>query len=335
VPGFRRSAALSRKPFARRWAQYSEAVSIRERLRAIRRDRALAGRPLDPLAALDDALPDRDWTVLPEGTREFRFPAPSGALAATELGDPQRPRVVLVPGATGSKEDFVLLAPLLAAGGYFVQSYDLAGQYESASAGPPEGTPFTYELFVADLVAFLEAGSTPAHVLGYSFAGIVAELALVQRPELFATLTLLGAPPKPGQVFHHVRVIGLLSRVTSAHTIATLIIWGIVSNQNRVPPGRLALVRMRFDYTSRRSVDDIVHLMKHVPDLRHQLRRSPTPMLCAVGHHDLWPEELHRDFAGRIGAELRVYRSGHSPCETTPHQLARDLLELYARSSKR
>ncbi len=318
-------------------------MSIRERRRDGRRDDGrparpagrLADRVADPLAALDRALPDRDWTVLPEGTREFRFPAPSGSLASTELGVPGQPRVVLVPGATGSKEDFILLAPLLADAGYFVQSYDLAGQYESAAAGPSEDIPFGYDLFVADMVAFLEAGTTPAHVLGYSFAGIVAELALAQRPELFGSLALLGAPPTPGQTFRNVRVIGALSRVVSARTIATLLIWGLKRNLNRAPPCRVALVRMRFDYTSRRSIDDIVRLMMHSPDLLPVLARSAIPKLIAVGHHDLWPEALHRDFAERIGAELRVYRSGHSPCETTPHQLARDLLALYVAGAKR
>lgn len=306
-------------------------MSIRERRRASRQDDGQA----DPFAALDRALPDRDWTALPEGTRVFRFSAPSGSLAALAWGNPARPRVVLVPGATGSKEDFALLAPLLADAGYFVESYDLAGQYQSAAAGPPDGYPFGYELFVADLIAFLEAGATPAHVLGYSFAGIVAQLALAKRPELFATLALLGAPPRPGQTFRGVRWIGPLSYLASARTIVALIIWGIVTNKNRVPPGRLALVRMRFDYTSRRSIDDIVGLMKHAPDLRDVLAESTIPMLIAVGHHDLWRPALHRELADRIGAELRVYSSGHSPCETTPHQLARDLLALYARGAKR
>ena len=283
------------------------------------------------LVALDRALEDRDWTVFPPGTRAFGFAAPSGMLASIAMGDPMHPRAVLLPGATGSKEDFVLLAPLLVEAGYYVESYDLAGQYESAAAGPPEHAVYDYALFVADLIAFLEAGPAPAHVLGYSFAGSVAQLALAERPELFATLTLLGAPPQPGQAFRGVRWIGPLSRVLTAHQIAALIIWGIVANLNAAPPGRLALVRMRFRYTSRRSVDDIVRLMKRTPDLRAVLAESGIPILVAVGSGDLWPPRLHRDLADRIGAELRVYRTGHSPCETTPHQLARDMLALYAR----
>lgn len=290
----------------------------------------------DPVAAgLDRALEDRDWTALPPGTRAFGFPAPSGTLAAIALGDPTHPRAVLLPGATGSKEDFVLLAPLLAGAGYHVESYDLAGQYQSAAAGPAQHGSYDYALFVADLIAFLEAGPAPAHVLGYSFAGIVAQLALAERPDLFATLTLLGAPPQPGQALRGVRWIGPLSFLFTAHRIAALVIWGIASNLNTVPPGRLALVQMRFRYTSRRSIDDIVRLMKHTPDVRAVLAKSGIPILVAVGGSDLWRPRLQRDLADRIGAELRVYGTGHSPCETTPNQLARDMLALYGRGLSR
>ncbi|MDY7527100.1 MULTISPECIES: alpha/beta hydrolase [unclassified Cryobacterium] len=309
-------------------------MSIRERRRGVHRPAGVIESDArdDPAAALDLSLPDRDWTGLPPGARAFRFEAPSGSLAALAWGEPGHPRVVLVPGATGSKEDFVLLAPLLAGAGYFVESYDLAGQYGSAGAGPGAGQGYDYRLFTADLVAVLDAGATPAHVLGYSFAGIVAEIALATHPELFASLVLLGAPPLAGQAFRGVRWIGPLSWLLPAHTIASLMVWGLVTNRNHAPPGRLHLVRLRFEDTIRRSVDEIMELMKNAPDLRADLARSRVPLLVAVGERDLWPLELHRAFAGRIGAQLRVYRTGHSPCETTPHQLARDLLALYARS---
>jgi hypothetical protein len=64
---------------------------------------------------LNAAIPDRDCTVLPEGAKSWRLQAPSGSIAVMSLGNPSRPRVLLLPGATGSKEDFVLLAPLIAA----------------------------------------------------------------------------------------------------------------------------------------------------------------------------------------------------------------------------
>lgn len=281
-------------------------------------------------ARRDREVPDIDWSRLPVGSVVTRWSAPSGSLAVVSLGDPVHPRVVLVPGITGSKEDFNLMMPELVAAGFYVQSYDLAGQYESADAGPRAGDSYDYALFSTDLVAFLEQGE-PAHLLGYSFAGIIAQLVLVSRPELVDSLVLLTTPPDTGQAFRSVRWIGPLSDLASARIAAGLMIWGIKTNKNRVRPGRLAFVRARFALTKRASVDDAIRLMRHVPDLRDEIAALNVPKLVAVGTHDLWPLRRHRRFAERIGARLVVYRTGHSPCETAPHQLSADLLALYAR----
>jgi pimeloyl-ACP methyl ester carboxylesterase len=293
---------------------------------------------VDEAAERDLALPDIDWTLLPAGARSSRFAAPSGELAVVEAGVVGNPRVVLVPGVTGSKEDFALMLPLLAEAGFHVLSYDMAGQYESAAAGPenlvPPRSRYDHDLFVDDLLAILDSAPAAAHVLGYSFAGTVAQIALARRPELFASLTLLSAPPLPGQGFRGVKRIGWISGLTTGRVGAALMIWGVERNFVHVPPGRLAFVRHRFRFTRRRSVANIISLMKRAPDLTEMLIASPIPKLVAVGEHDLWPLALHRDFASDIGATIAVYRTGHSPCETSPHQLVRDLLALYERATE-
>ena len=245
-------------------------------------------------ARLDAQLVPVDWSQPDPRATPFRFDAPSGSLAAWSMGDPVNPRVVLVPGATGSKEDFVLLAPPLVDAGYFVQSFDLAGQFESASAGPsPRSGHWDYPLFLDDLVAFLEAGE-PAHVLGYSFAGILAQLVLASRRDLILSLTLLTAPPLTGNVFRGVKIVGPFARFASP----------------RVGAG----------------------LMMHTPDVTAEVAAAGVPLLIATGHHDLWPVRLHAEYADRIGAELAVYRTGHSPCETTPNQLALDMIATFRRA---
>ncbi len=221
------------------------------------------------------------------------------------------------------------MLPLLAQAGFHVLSYDMAGQYESASAGPAAGH-YDHDLFVADLLALLRSAATPVHVLGYSFAGTVAQLTLTRSPELFASLTLLSCPPEPGQAFRGVKRIGPITRLTTGRIGAALMIWGLHRNVTRVPPGRQAFVEHRLRFTKRSSVNDIIMLMKHTPDLRATLHDWPHPKLIAVGEHDLWPTALHRDFAERIAARFVSYPTGHSPCETTPHQLVDDLLDLYA-----
>jgi len=286
---------------------------------------------------LDAALPDRDWTVLPSGAVRSDFSAPSGPLAMVSLGDPSHPRIVLVPGVTGSKEDFTLMLPTLAEAGFYVQSYDLAGQYESFAAGPenlvPPRADYDYDLFVDDLIAVLEAGSGPVHVLGYSFAGVVAQLGYLRRPELYASLALLSCPPEPGQAFRGVSRVGRISSLTSPRIAAALMVWGLHRNVTHVPPGRQAFVEHRFGLTRMSAVDAIFGLMMRSPDSRSVIAAADIPKLVAVGEHDLWPLELHATFAEQIGARIAVYRTGHSPCETTPHQFSRDLLELYRRQS--
>ncbi|CAN5278462.1 alpha/beta hydrolase [soil metagenome] len=288
-------------------------------------------------AALDAALPDFDWSVPPTGAIRGSFDAPSGRLATIALGDPTGAPVLLVPGVTGSKEDFALMLPLIASAGYYAVAFDMAGQYESADAGPenlnPPARHYDYELFVGDFVAVLESLGAPAHVLGYSFAGTVAQIVLARRPELFASLTLLSAPPEPGQSFRGMSGFGPLSGFAPGSVGASFMIWGNKLNYTKVPPGRLKFVRERLKVTRIASVNDIISLMKRAPDVRTEVAASAIPKLVAVGAHDLWPLGLHKRFADQIEADFAIYQTGHSPCETTPHQLVRDLLALYARAA--
>lgn len=288
-------------------------------------------------ARLDETIPDIDWTIPPEGAVRGFIDAPSGRIATLSIGESSAPRIVLVPGVTGSKEDFNLMLPLLAAAGYRVESYDMAGQYESHAAGPENLDPpqrrYSHELFVADLISVLESGGEPAHVLGYSFAGTVAQLAFTSRPELFASLALLSCPPQPGQGFRGVKRLGRFTDFATGRIGAALMIWGVRRNFTHVPPKRLEFVRQRFVLTRRKSVADIIRLMKRAPDARGHLAAADLPKLVAVGEHDLWPLELHSEFAESIGAAIAVYRTGHSPCETVPHELVHDLLSLYERAA--
>ncbi|UUL75174.1 alpha/beta hydrolase [Pseudarthrobacter sp. Fe7] len=292
---------------------------------------------VDAAALLDADLGDVDWSIPPPGSEQFTINVPSGSLAAMALGNPADPCVLLVPGATGSKEDFSLMMPDLAAAGYYALTYDLAGQYQSAAAGPENLVPprkhYDYQLFVDDFLAVLEITATPAHVVAYSFAGIIAQIAYIQRPGLFRSITFLGCPPEPGQSFKGVSRIGRFSTWVNGRAGAALLIWGIRSGRvAHVPPGRQRFVNYRFRFTRRAAVRDIYTLMQNVPDLRDALAQAPLPKFVAVGEHDLWPLQLHRLFAQAIRARIGVYRGGHSPCETSPHEFSRDLLALYGKA---
>jgi len=286
--------------------------------------------------ALDDAIGPTAWDTPPPGVEAIRYRVPSGELAGLAAGDPSHPRIVLVPGATGSKEDFILMIPLLARAGFRVEAIDLAGQYESAEAGPerldPPRARYDLELFVDDVVAVLQAGRTPAHLLGYSFAGIVAQVVAVRAPELVASLTLLTVPPVSGHVFRKATGYrgGLMvaSFVVGARGAAGILAWGIRTNKNRVDEQRYGFVMERLEVTRYSSVIDMFRLMSRAPDLADRVRALPIPKLVAFGAHDLWSSRAHRRFVDRIGAEAAEYATGHSPCETAPHQLVRDMVRM-------
>lgn len=143
------------------------------------------------------------------------------------------------------------MMPLLAQAGYRVLSYDLAGQYESADAGPERLVParvrFDYALFVDD------------------------------------------RPPEPGQAFRGVPVLGALGSHVSGRLQAALVLMAISRNIKHVPPSRLRFVRHRFTRTRRKAVYDVFDLMKHSPDLRSAVRRARVSKLVAAGEHDVWP----------------------------------------------
>jgi pimeloyl-ACP methyl ester carboxylesterase len=286
---------------------------------------------MDDPATKDAALTDIDWSALPAGAAKGSFAAPSGTLATLSMGDEHNPWVVLVPGVTGSKEDFGLMLPLLASAGYYALSFDMAGQYESGEAGPASGH-FTYDLFAADLAAVLESAPQPAHVVGYSFAGIVAQVTLSLRPELFASLTLLSTPPLSGQGLRGIKRLGRASRFMPAPVGAAIMYWAIRYNAAKVPHTRHEFVLRRLTLTNQYAVNDIIGLIKRTPDLRATLRDWPRPKLVAVGERDLFPSELQAALASDIGADFIVYPTGHSPCETMPHQLTADLVALYSRN---
>src|SRR3954464_3935010 len=133
---------------------------------------------------------------LPAEAHRERLPVATGDLAALVAEPPQdvplRASVLLVPGYTGSKEDFLPILGPLARAGHRAVAIDLRGQHESG--GPEDAAAYTIDALAKDVAAVLAGLRAPVHLVGHSFGGLVCRRVVLDgaRPR---TLTLLGSGP--------------------------------------------------------------------------------------------------------------------------------------------
>lgn len=140
---------------------------------------------------------------LPENVSARRLETDRGSFAvldaAPDRDAPARGTALLVPGFTGSKEDFLnLLVPLTAAG-FRAVCVDGRGQYESG--GPSGEEAYAQRELAADVIAQRDAlaaayGAERVHVLGHSMGGHVVRAAvLATGAGPWASLTLMSSGP--------------------------------------------------------------------------------------------------------------------------------------------
>jgi len=141
---------------------------------------------------------------LPKCARPASISTPRGTFAAHIAQPPKRTALrgvaLLVPGFTGSKEDFIGILEPLANRGYRTVALDPRGHYETP--GPPDEASYAIEELGADLVELIVAiaptdgPSRQVHVVGHSLGGVMARYAAQDRPDLFRSLTLLCSGPR-------------------------------------------------------------------------------------------------------------------------------------------
>jgi len=132
---------------------------------------------------------------LPEGTRRTTIETVRGGFAALDAmpaaGPCELGTALLVPGYTGSKEDFIAILGELAAAGRRVIAIDLRGQYQTG--GPDDPAAYDLAELGADVSAVADATGA-WHLLGHSFGGLVARAAVLGGLAP-ASLTLLSSGP--------------------------------------------------------------------------------------------------------------------------------------------
>ena len=136
--------------------------------------------------------------TLPPGVRRTSVETSRGAFAALEAlpgsGVPERCPALLVPGYTGSKEDFLAVLETLARAGRRVVAIDMRGQYQTP--GPDDPAAYTLPALGDDIAAVAEAlGPDPVHLVGHSFGGLVTREAVLSGKLRPASYTIMSSGP--------------------------------------------------------------------------------------------------------------------------------------------
>jgi pimeloyl-ACP methyl ester carboxylesterase len=134
---------------------------------------------------------------LPDGVRRTTIHTSRGAFAALEAvpasGVCERDAALLVPGYTGSKEDFLAILDLLADGSRQVVAIDMRGQFETPGADDSDG--YSAAALGADIAAIMHATGT-RHLVGHSYGGLAGrEAVLAGTGTEITSFTLMSSGP--------------------------------------------------------------------------------------------------------------------------------------------
>jgi pimeloyl-ACP methyl ester carboxylesterase len=251
-----------------------------------------------------------------------------------------RPTALLIPGYTGSKEDFAPLMDPIASGGFDALAIDLPGQYESG--GPDDEAAYVPAALggvVADLIGKLAADGGPVVVLGHSYGGLVARAAVLAGAQV-AGLTLMASGPSELPEGLRRQALDLGEPTMRKHGIeAVQKLREQLEELSPPQPGQTpelkAFMRERFLRNRPAALLGKAHGLRTEPDLVSSLARvlhtSGIPCLVCCGEFDdAWPVSTQRDMADRLDADFAVILAArHAPNTENPDGLLDTLLPTW------
>ena len=265
---------------------------------------------------------------------------PIAALHAPAAGRDLGATALLLPGFTGSKEDFAPLFDPIADAGVEAVAIDLPGQYESP--GPLVESDYRPEALgaaVAELVAKLAAEGRRVLLLGHSFGGLVARGAVLAGAPV-AGLTLMASGPSelpPGErrtALDYGEIVLREQGVEAAQQVDETR-QALDPNWRALPQHLKDFYRERFVRSSPAGLLGMGEALRAEPDLVAKLARvmrsSGIPCLVVCGAlDDAWSTAGQRDMAERLDADFAVL-SGvmHNPNTEAPDALLATLLPTW------
>ena len=286
---------------------------------------------------------------LPDEVRRTTVHTARGAFAALEArpasGVCEREAALLVPGYTGSKEDFLTILDLLADGSRQVAAIDMRGQFETA--GPDDLDGYAAAALGADILAIMHATGA-RHLVGHSYGGLIGREAVLAGTGAgagFASFTLMSSGPAAltGPRATDLRAMlaalgfsddGKPDKTALRAGIAEL--WRAHLEPQAVAAGVPGHIVAFLDRRMRGNDPDGLVLMAAqmlaAPDRTAELARlDQLPMLVIYGENDnAWSPAAQEDMARRLGARrLCIPAAVHSPAVEAPATTASALTQFW------
>lgn len=281
--------------------------------------------------------------ISPHRGSRVDLPGRYGPIAALRARTPSAgqppPTALLVPGYTGSKEDFAPLLDAIAEAGLDAIAIDMPGQYESGGPDDEDAyLPAALGMVLAELVGKLAAEGNQVVLLGHSYGGLVARGAVLAGAPV-AGLTLLGSGPGELPDGFRRQALDFGEPAMREH--------GIVAAQNLrdqldamnpqpvAAPELRALLRERFVRSRPAALLGKARALRTEPDLVSSLARTlhtggiPCLVVCGEGD-DAWSVASQRDMADRLDADFAVISDArHSPNTENPAELLATLIPTW------